>query len=484
VPTVRLFFRLQLTVFMLTAALLMAFGWSEVIRERDLFVSDTMGDNRTIAHWLSLSASRIWSEVGPEAAERFVADASRESVGAHAAVRPLPAGVAANPGVVASVESDAQGAESVVVRTNLLVGEKPVAMLEVVESMAARDAYIRRSIWRQLWLGGGLLASAMLVSAVLGYSLVGRPVEAIVRRARAAGEGDLSTRLAPTGANELAQVGRAVDAMCERIEAAQSGERQATRAQLLAMEQLRHAERLAMVGALSAGLAHELGTPLNVIQIRAGSIARGEESGPDAITSATVIGEQAARLGRIVRDLLDFARPRPPNRLPADLVGLTRRAADLIRPIARSTGVVLGEPRARDPLVIAPVDAAQIEQVVSNLLMNAVQAGYPAGVTPDVRITVDVAMADPVRSGTERRYARICVSDNGRGIPPELLARVFEPFVTTKPAGQGTGMGLTVSEGLVREHGGWILAESRVGQGTRFTVFLPIDHGEASESQR
>jgi two-component system cell cycle sensor histidine kinase/response regulator CckA len=93
-------------------------------------------------------------------------------------------------------------------------------------------------------------------------------------------------------------------------------------------------------------------------------------------------------------------------------------------------------------------------------------------------------MADPVRSGTERRYARICVSDNGRGIPPELLARVFEPFVTTKPAGQGTGMGLTVSEGLVREHGGWILAESRVGQGTRFTVFLPIDHGEAPESQR
>jgi signal transduction histidine kinase len=480
---VRLFFRLQLAVFTLMAVLLVTFGWAQVAREKDLFVSDTMSDNRTIARWLSLAASRAWADGGEPGVESFIAAANAGSSGARAKIAPLSPGQAVERGISATVERDAAGSETVVVRAPILIEAQPVAVLEVDESMMARDAYVNRSIWRQVEFGCGLMISAILLSAVLGYYLVGRPVGRIVRRARLAGQGDLSSRLAPTGHDELGQIGRAIDGMCQQIEAAQSSERNATRSQILAMEQLRHAERLVVVGALSTGIAHELGTPLNVVQIRAGAIERREEIGDEAIVSARIIGEQTARMARIIRDLLDFARPRVPERTPTDLVALGQRTMELLRPIARKHGVTLTASSAREPAVTALVDSAQIEQVVSNLLMNAIQAQYSVGCVPCVSLSVDEVLADPIRRGVSKRYGRLIVQDNGRGIPADLLARIFEPFVTTKPAGQGTGLGLTVSESLVREHGGWIFAESRVDKGSTFTVYLPSEGKEVGISQ-
>jgi signal transduction histidine kinase len=480
---VRLFFRLQLGVFALMAVLLVAFGWAQVAREKDLFVSDTMSDNRTIARWLSLAASRAWVESGEAGAARFIATANAGSSGARAKISPLPTGQAVERGISATVERDAAGLETVVVKAPILIDAEPVAVLEVDESMAARDVYVNRSIWRQVEFGCGLMVSAILLSAILGYYLVGRPVGRIVRRARLAGQGDLSSRLAPTARDEFGQIGRAIDGMCEQIEAAQSSERNATRSQILAMEQLRHAERLVVVGALSTGIAHELGTPLNVVQIRAGAIERGEETGDEAAASARIIGEQTLRMARIIRDLLDFARPRVPERRSTDLVALAQRTMDLLRPIARKHGVALSAPHARESAVNALVDSAQIEQVVSNLLMNAIQARYSAECSPCVWVSVDEVLADPIGRGVSKRYGRLVVQDNGRGIPADLLARIFEPFVTTKPAGQGTGLGLTVSESLVREHGGWVFAESRVEKGSTFTVYLPSEGEEVGASR-
>jgi signal transduction histidine kinase len=238
------------------------------------------------------------------------------------------------------------------------------------------------------------------------------------------------------------------------------------------VEQLRHRDRLALVGQIASGIAHEVGTPLNVIAGRARLITEPDTTLQEAGVHARAVLEQSERVAAAIRQLLDFARRRGPQHAPVNLHDLARRVLDLLRPLALKRQVEL-ELLPADSVPTAAVDATQIEQALSNLIMNAVQAIKERGL---VRVRVAIVRKAPPDSapgaGTTEHVA-LSVEDDGVGIAPENLRSIFEPFFTTRRAGEGTGLGLSITSEIVRDHRGFIEVESEVWRGSCFTVYLP-----------
>ena len=330
--------------------------------------------------------------------------------------------------------------------------------IELREDLAPRDRYRRDSIVRI-----GILAlltiffSALLVH-IAGLVILERPLRPITKKIQRVGQGDLEGPLGLERRDELGIIGRELDDMCVRLAALQRRAGEETEARIAALEQLRHADRLGTVGMLASGVAHELGTPLNVVLARAQMIARGESEGEESKEDARVIVEQTERMTRIIRQLLDFARRRPASREPVDLCALASSIVAMLGPLAGRHGVELT--LQAGPPVLAEVDVGQMQQVLTNLTMNAIQAQPEGG-------RVELA----IESDDERVVLR--VADEGPGMPAEVRERAFEPFFTTKEVGRGTGLGLSVVHGMVEEHGGRIELESEPGRGTRVIVSLP-----------
>jgi two-component system NtrC family sensor kinase len=225
---------------------------------------------------------------------------------------------------------------------------------------------------------------------------------------------------------------------------------------------LAQSEKLAAVGQLAAGVAHEINNPLTAIIANAQILQRRlvveEEEMHDMVDLIIRAGDRAAQ---VVRNLLDFARKEQYEFAPTDLNETIRRALALAQHelIARSIQLQF-EPAENLP----PIQASQdhLQGVWLNLLLNAVDAidEQPG----EIRVTTS-------RYGNE---ARVTVADNGHGIPPGRISRIFEPFYTTKEPGRGTGLGLSVCHRIVKQHGGHMLVDSQVGRGTEFTVVLPL----------
>jgi signal transduction histidine kinase len=292
---------------------------------------------------------------------------------------------------------------------------------------------------------------------------VSGPLSRLSAQARRIGAGDLSQRVPVRGNDEVAALALEFNAMADQLIDARSREKEATEKRLSATDQLRHADRLRTVGTLASGIAHELGTPLNVISMRAKMIATGEVPPEEAPASAKIIASQTERVTKIVRQLLDFARRRAPNRAEIDVGELAERTAQLLEALAKKARVEVKV--KHEKAVRAKVDATQIEQAITNLVINAVHAMPEGGM-----VTVTARHGD----ARDRKCAVLEIADTGAGIPKEMLDRIFEPFFTTKAIGDGTGLGLSVTHGIVEDHEGWMDVESEVGKGTTFKVFLPV----------
>ncbi len=225
--------------------------------------------------------------------------------------------------------------------------------------------------------------------------------------------------------------------------------------------QLVQAAKLAGVGELAAGVAHELNNPLTSILGFAQLLLNATPPDASARNDLEIIANQARRGRDIVRNLLDFARQTKPQRLPADVNQVLHQTLDLIQQYLEKSGVVIEKDCAPD-VGLLTLDSGQMKQVFLNLITNAAQA-MPKGGKLNLRTAC---------VGSE---VAISVSDTGQGMPPEIRERIFEPFFTTKATGEGTGLGLSVSLGIVQAHGGRIAVESQVGQGSTFTVWLPIE---------
>lgn len=239
--------------------------------------------------------------------------------------------------------------------------------------------------------------------------------------------------------------------------------------QLAERDELYNANRLATIGELAASMAHELGTPLAVVQARAQMIAAGEVAPSELRGEAEVIMQQTRRMTQMLRDLLELARPKPAMKDVVELGALVRHAVALLEPVARQRNtriVVVGEPAG----MAVRGEPSKLLQILTNLSMNAIQSMPRGGV---VRLAVARRRARPPDDHPEAGYLCVDVSDDGEGISDVVRPRLFETFFTTKRAGEGTGLGLPVSYRLAREHEGWIGVETAFGVGSCFTLYLP-----------
>jgi two-component system NtrC family sensor kinase len=326
-------------------------------------------------------------------------------------------------------------------------------------------------------------ASAALLSIVavsgLGFAMVGRPLRRLAEMAERIGAGDLDARLQLEQRDEVGQLARAMNHMSDRLRAANQRLHEESAARIGALEQLRHTDRLHTVGTLASGVAHELGTPLNVVAGRAKMIATGEAVGVEATESARTIVDQVDRIAKIIRQLLDFARRRVPDRGRHRLAAVAEQSLALLRPLAQKKAIVLAL-KDEAPGVEADIDAGQIQQALANLVLNGIQAMSDGGL---LEVTLSVERTTPPNEvgGGPAVFARLAVADEGSGISPHHVSRVFEPFFTTKDIGEGTGLGLSVSYGIARDHDGWIAVDSDPGRGSRFVLYLPLQGQPAKE---
>lgn len=293
-----------------------------------------------------------------------------------------------------------------------------------------------------------------------------RPLGELTRMAHELGQGRLEERIDFQTRDEIGELAGTFNQMAASLQSYQDTLEQKveerTRELRHSQRQLLQATKLASVGELAGGVAHQINNPAGIILMRASRLAQeiGQQRLSDeAQEDVQVIQRQVEKIHSVVSALVKFARQMPTELRPTDLNTVIRRAVALVEEPARNRGVKVILDLQELPQVAA--DGAQLEQVLVNLVNNGLDA-MPRGGT----------LTFATRPGTAAGVA-LSVSDTGSGIPADHLPRLFDPFFTTKEVGQGTGLGLSISYGIVQEHGGTIEVESEPGKGSRFTICLP-----------
>jgi two-component system NtrC family sensor kinase len=300
---------------------------------------------------------------------------------------------------------------------------------------------------------------AVLVAVGFSYWFsrrLSRPVRTLVDASRRVAAGDLSTRVPVTSTDEIGELADSFNTMADSLRARDEQLKEFTRRKVM------ESERLAIVGQLAADVAHELNNPLQGIVTYSHLLL--ERMGPEDAQRSSVekIANQANRCTVIIRGLLDFSRPKKPHEKPTDLRATIDECLALVedRQLFHNIEVVRDYQPDLPPTVMDP---AQMQQVFMNLIINAAEAMSGVG-----RLTVTA------RLDANRRVIQAGFRDTGHGISAEDMGRIFDPFFTTKEVGHGTGLGLAISFGIVKEHGGTITVESAEGEGTTFTIELPL----------
>lgn len=373
----------------------------------------------------------------------------------------------------------------------------------------------------------GLLMTLLLAVDVGVFSFFGRwllqrrlvaPIESMIGSIEAMAAGDLEQRLPEAETAELLRLGSAVNLMAERLlsDRAQLAANirsldETNRLLTEARNAMVQAEKMASVGRLSAGVAHEVGNPLGAIIGYLGLLGRNADDARRELVDAAQ--REAQRIDRIVRGLLEYARPRETRTHAIDVNAVITETIELLHVQGRF-GCVTLDVQLEDGLPEVLADQYQLQQVLVNLVVNATDAlagadrpavhlvtrsratapreSLPArrrDDPPEIDYSHRRRLAEPIgrRRGDppapSGRIVEVEVRDNGPGIPRALLDKIFEPFVTTKEPGKGTGLGLAVCERLVESMGGSIRADSDEGAGAAFTVLLPAVVLEVDEAE-
>jgi two-component system, NtrC family, sensor kinase len=347
----------------------------------------------------------------------------------------------------------------------LQVQGRQVGAIEIVQSISFVKADIARARYYVLITASLLFVTILLVvAAVKRYSLA-RPIHELLDGAVALGRGDLSYRVqVRSGAGELASLAREFNRMADSLAEQRLTAQREVEERLALERKLRHNEQLAAVGRLAAGVAHEMGAPLQVIDGRAKQLLHHADAPTETRQrNLIIIRNQAERIAKIVRQLLNLSRPYKLHFRTVELAPLVEETAELIETQAESAGVSI-DVRCDDAMIEA--DPELIQQVLLNVFRNGIQA-MPQGGLLRVECVKDAA------GKNGRRFVALRVSDTGIGIEPENFPKLFDPFFTTKEVGQGTGLGLPISIRIVEEHDGWIEAANGTGAGAVFTIYLP-----------
>ena len=301
-----------------------------------------------------------------------------------------------------------------------------------------------------------MVTATTLTSLVLLFfvtKLVLRPIGRIIRMSHRVVEGDLSARVGIRPPGEMGVLCREIDAMADAVAQREKQLELATR------QQIGRSEKLASIGRLAAGVAHEINNPLTGVLTFAHLLRQKENMDPQDRQDLDLIVNETTRAAEIVRGLLDFARERPAAKEPLNVNHVIEQTMRLIHSQKRVKQITVKNDLA-EGLPNVNGDENQLQQVLLNLSLNACEA-MPDGGT----LTISTSAQDG--------KVLVKVADTGCGVEEEHLDRIFEPFFSTKPVGKGTGLGLSVSYGIIQQHGGTLEVESDQSKGTCFTIALP-----------
>jgi two-component system NtrC family sensor kinase len=330
------------------------------------------------------------------------------------------------------------------------------------------------------WYDGIAMLTIVLVSGAFIWREVASPLKALEAGTERLAKGDLGYQIELQAHDEIGDLATSFNTMSLRLRAAneeivawaktlEDRVEQKTSELKRTLEEVLHVEKMASVGKLAAVVAHEINNPLSGILTYAKLLRkwleRGQTEGDkkqEALQCLDLIAEESRRCGELVKNLLTFSRTAPLNIESSDLNAIVERCMMLIRHQLELANIQL-QLELSEGLPQVQCDPSQIEQVVLALVMNAIDAMPRGG-----NLWLQTGM------GEFAQEVVIKVRDDGIGITPELLSRIFEPFLTTKESGHGVGLGLAVSRSIIERHKGKIEVQSEVGKGTTFTVRLPL----------
>jgi signal transduction histidine kinase len=311
--------------------------------------------------------------------------------------------------------------------------------------------------------------AAGLLGLLFGELYITRPLWRIVREMRALRVSGRTSVLPVRGESEVDSVAAEFNDLAAALQNAQTTLASEIESRQRLERDMQSLDKLITIGQLSAGLAHEIGSPLQILQGRANALATKAHDVESVRKNAGILVEQVGRITRIVEQLLHFARRHPRELRRVDIVPLVRAVVDLVIDDARKRRIELNLTHSHEQIVLE-ADGDQLQQVVLNLVTNAMAAMPEGG-----RLSVEVTQGRVhLTSGLgEVDGARLIVTDSGMGMSPDVADRVFEPFFTTRGREGGTGLGLAVVKTIVAEHRGSISVTSQPDLGSRFTVELP-----------
>ena len=306
-----------------------------------------------------------------------------------------------------------------------------------------------------------IIVAGMLLAIGLGYVLekkIMTPVHRLIKASQQVSEGTLTPEIGPISKGEIGVLQNTFQDMVAAM-----GRRRAA-----AENRLLQSEKQASVGRLAAGVAHEINNPLTGVLTYTHMLLRRKDIGDDIRSDLQTIVESTERVRKIVKGLLDFSRQTKLDQEPTEVNRLVRSTISVMENQALVKGVSI-EFNPGEDLPMLTVDRNQFQSVLLNIIINALDATEPGG---SIRVSTGISLS---ASDAGKKGVEIAITDTGCGIPQEDLDKLFDPFFTTKEVGQGTGLGLSVSFGIVQRHGGTIRVQSEVGRGSTFTIWLPVD---------
>jgi two-component system NtrC family sensor kinase len=333
--------------------------------------------------------------------------------------------------------------------------KKVLGVLDISMKLGEVDKGMRESRNRLLLFGIVAIAAVSLMIYLLVNRIVLKPIHAIVAATQKVAAGDLHYKIALHKKDEIGMLAHSFNEMTQKLSEAQ--------------RQVYQTQKLAAVGQLAAGVAHEINNPLTGVLSYSSFLLKRAEDKPEFKEDLEVIVRETKRCRGIVKGLLDFSRQSAPEKHKSEVNEIVDRAVRIVQ-------TQLEDRRVSLALDISPelpkiqADANQIQQVVVNLLLNANDAVEPGG---GITLTTGFASDGSTPQGTGKEV-EIRIQDTGCGIPAANLQKIFDPFFSTKGP-KGTGLGLAVAWGIIEKHGGRIEVESEVGKGTTFRILLPID---------
>ena len=364
-----------------------------------------------------------------------------------------------------------------------------LGVLDTHMSLARADQQLAQGTWQMLTLDVIAMVAIAVLSWLFIRRMVDRPLKQLQEGTERLSEGELGYQIETQSQDQIGELANSFNSMSLQLRGAneqmiswartlEDRVEEKTKALRQAHDEVLHVETMASLGKMAAVVAHEINNPLSGILTYSKLLKKwvdndqaGREKKEDALQCLDLISAESRRCGELVKSLLSFSRQSPMNVQPTEINQVVQQCVMLLRHNFEHSAIQLNLNLA-EGLPRLQCDPSQIEQVLLAVIVNAVDAMSRGG-----NLWLETRLSE------DRTRIVITVRDDGSGISPEILPKIFEPFVTTKEHGHGTGLGLAVSRSIIERHSGRISLQSELGKGTTVTITLPIPGGVVSATE-